>query len=116
MSDQIPIEDVRPTVLNHAFKNEADFQRHVRKVAEANGWKVHCVWRSDHSPAGWPDLVMVKGDRMLIMELKMPKGKLTDKQREWLNLLMQVRVVRTLAVVRPTDLDWLTEILEGSRE
>lgn len=34
--------------------------------------------------AGFPDLVMLRGDRQLVVELKSDDGKVADDQKEWL--------------------------------
>ena len=49
------------------------------------GW-THCyfTWRSTHSPAGFPDLVLVKPGKIIYIELKSMKGKLSDFQISWL--------------------------------
>jgi hypothetical protein len=44
----------------------------IRPLAETLGWRVYFTWRSKHSPAGFPDLVLVHGaaGRLLFPELK----------------------------------------------
>lgn len=37
--------------------------------------------------AGFPDLVMVKGNRLIFAELKREKGKVTEAQKVWLKRL-----------------------------
>lgn len=34
---------------------------------------------------GFPDLVLLKGNRVIVAEIKSEKGKLSDAQTEWLN-------------------------------
>jgi hypothetical protein len=56
---------------------------------------------------GWPDLTLVRGDRLIFAELKSTEGKLTDDQVEWLTMLGNVG---TVAIWRPCD--WLDGSIE----
>ena len=67
---------------------EKAFAATVRAYAEALGWTVYWVWRSIHSPAGEPDLRLIRPPRVLFVELKSAKGKLTPAQEEARDLLM----------------------------
>jgi hypothetical protein len=45
-------------------------------------------WRTPLSGSpGFPDVVAVKGERVLFLELKSQNGKLRDEQRHWLSAL-----------------------------
>lgn len=66
---------------------EKAFQATVRAYAEAMGWTCWTTWKSFHSPAGEPDLRLIRQPRVLFVELKSAKGKLTDKQIEAMVLL-----------------------------
>lgn len=73
-------------------------------------------WRFYHAPdnrpgrnggvqrvvRGWPDLVLVRDDRMIVAELKAEKGRLRPGQQEWLDALAQVPGVEA-HVWRPSD-------------
>ncbi len=91
---------------------EAAFLALVVGTARRLGWKVYHTWRSDHSEAGFPDLVLVKGTRMLIWELKTDEGKLSPEQTVWLDALDQVETVEP-GCVRPTDMDAIFRDLGG---
>lgn len=70
---------------------EKEFQATVRELAELRGWKVFTTWNSRHSPAGEPDLRLVhptKG-RMVWAELKREGGRLTELQREAIEILKE---------------------------
>lgn len=56
---------------------------HFRPARTATGWRTPC----QADAAGWPDLVLVKGNRLLFRELKTSTGKLTAAQRDWLAAL-----------------------------
>ena len=74
-------------------QTEADFQSAIIKLAHATGWLVHhtrCVRtpRGYQTPVqgdvGFPDLVLAKGGRVVLAELKTDKGKTSAAQREWI--------------------------------
>lgn len=80
---------------------EKDFTKAVVQLAESLGYKtahfgntVKLVKRKngyaaigDKGAAGFPDLVMVRGDRIVFAELKAKRGILEESQREWLSAL-----------------------------
>lgn len=80
---------------------ERDLQRAVIDLARLCGWRVYFVWSSLHSPAGWPDLFLLRGTQALALELKSHRGRLTDAQRETLAALAEAGI--PTAVVRPAD-------------
>jgi len=68
-------------------EKEKDFLQAVRDYARLMGWTDYHTWRSIHSPAGFPDLVLVRPPRLLFVELKVGRNRLTPAQEQWLNLL-----------------------------
>lgn len=64
---------------------EKEWQRQVVDVAILRGWKVYHTFDSRHSEAGFPDLVLLRGDRQLVVELKVGDKNPTAEQIEWLN-------------------------------
>lgn len=66
---------------------EKQFQQQVMDLAKMYGWEVYHTWKSIHSPAGYPDLCMVKPGRLLYAELKTETGKITQAQQKWIDLL-----------------------------
>lgn len=85
--------------------------RTVTELAELLGWSwVHFRpartihgWRTPISGpmgAGWPDLLMVRGDRLIVAELKRDGAKPTHEQVRVLDLLAGVAEAH---VWRPAD-------------
>ena len=69
---------------------EKQFESQIKDLAKLFGWKYYHTWRSIHSPAGFPDCVLVRGKRLVIAELKSEKGVVSEKQQDWLDALKQV--------------------------
>jgi VRR-NUC domain-containing protein len=91
---------------------EKQFQAQVLELAQRLGWKTHHTWTQIHSPAGFPDLVMARGSRIVFAELKSQKGRVTLEQRDW---LARLRVAGAEAYLwRPEDWDTIITLL-GSR-
>ena len=84
---------------------EKELSRSIISVAREAGWLVARTWLSKFSPAGEPDLRMVRPPRLICAELKGPKAKLSAPQAEWLQQLAQVPGVEVY-VVREADLEW----------
>lgn len=91
----------------------------VIDLAEANGWLVYSIRRSDQARVqgrrktgeGFPDLLMVHPVRgsMLAVELKSERGKVTPQQVRWLEAFGTVRHVSP-GVWRPEH--WLSGQVE----
>lgn len=73
---------------------EKDFTATVIQMAQLRGWRV-AHFRPSRTAHGWrtavqgdgkgfPDLVMLRSGAFIVAELKMPKGKTTPEQDEWL--------------------------------
>lgn len=93
--------------------SEKDFRQQVIDLAKLLGWRVYFTWNSLHSPAGFPDLVLVHEERgqLIFAELKSEKGKTTPAQLEWLTALK--RVCKQVYLWRPSDFEQIQRILEG---
>ena len=74
----------------------------VLSLAELFGWRTLHIrpamtehgWRSpvQGDGKGFPDVLAIRGDRILAAELKSDQGRLTDEQRAWLDVLAQAGV------------------------
>jgi hypothetical protein len=83
---------------------ERDLQRTVVEMAEVLGWSTFHVRDSRGSNPGWPDLALVRGNRLVFVELKSATGRLTAEQLDVLGRLDAVEHVET-HVWRPGDID-----------
>lgn len=100
--------------------SEASFQRTVEAVLTRFGWLYFHA--PDNKPnrhgfiqnikAGFPDLVAVRGNRVVYMELKREQGVVSDAQAEWHEALQQAG--QEIYVFRPSDLEHVTAILSPS--
>jgi VRR-NUC domain len=96
---------------------EAELSSLVAELARLGGWRLrYHTLRSKGSASGFPDWVFVhpaKG-RVLFVELKSEKGRLSDRQNEWIVGLMGIASVE-VCVWRPSDWDEIVETLTGRR-
>ncbi len=90
---------------------EAAFLQMVRDLARLCGWLVYHPHDSRRSEAGFPDLLLLRGDVLLVAELKTDRGRLTPAQELW---LLRFRTAGIPASVwRPRDWPLIQAALEG---
>lgn len=63
---------------------EADLEAAVEQLARLRGWLVYHTRRSTGSVAGFPDLILLRGERILAVELKRDGKQPTPAQMAWL--------------------------------
>lgn len=77
-------------------QTEKDFTAQVIALAQLRGWRVMHVrpgltrsgrWVTavQGDGVGFPDLLMIRGDTLLVAELKVGKNKTTPAQDDWLD-------------------------------
>jgi hypothetical protein len=93
-----------------AAVTERDLTGYVRDTARLFGWRRSHTWLSKHSPAGFPDEVLVRPPRLIFAELKSNTGRLSPDQQAWLEELREVPGVEVY-VWNPADMDTIAEIL-----
>lgn len=73
------------------FANETAFTNAVIELATMAGWRVHHdrMKQNVQGHAGFPDLCMAKGGRVIFAELKMPGKPLEPDQDLWYRALAQ---------------------------
>jgi len=59
----------------------------IRDVAAWHEWLCYHTYDSRRSEAGFPDLVLVRGSRLLFVECKSERGWVRPEQRRWLEAL-----------------------------
>ena len=102
--------------------SEDEFGRHLIAYAQARGWRVAHFrpgrtasgWRTPCSAdaKGWPDLILVRGPRIVAAELKRDGGKKpTPEQTTWLAALRAAGV--PAFVWKPKDWQSVMVVLEG---
>ena len=97
-----------------ASMSEGALLAHVRRAARSLGWLTYHTHRSEHSEAGFPDLVLCHPRRgqLVFAELKVEhekRGALTTAQEKWLDALEVVH--GDVYVWRPSD--WLSGRIES---
>ena len=90
--------------------SERQFQNQVLQLARLYGWLAYHTWSSIHSAAGFPDLVLVRPPRLLFLELKSAKGKLSPTQLQWGSALSACPGA-WYGVFRPDDLERIADLL-----
>lgn len=93
---------------------EAEFERQVKQLAATFGYSYYHTWRSIHSPAGFPDCVLAKPGRLIFAELKSEKGKMSDAQNEWIDVLYQAGA--ETYIWRPGDWEKIVKTLQGEKQ
>lgn len=89
---------------------EAQWRKSVCDLLDAAAWKWHYVHDSRRDKPGLPDLIAVRGVRLLFIELKTMTGKIRREQAEWLEALRATAWVEVY-VWRPCDMEQIKAIL-----
>jgi hypothetical protein len=101
---------------------ERELLQAVMEMAQAYGYIVYHALEQAHysrrTCKGFPDIVMYRkedidrgwGNRLLAMELKSQKGRLTQEQELWLGMFRALGV--EAYVIRPSDLEGLPKLLD----
>ena len=107
---QLATPEFMETLAHFVFARERDLQQVVVGAAGILGWACrYHTYESRRSPSGFPDAVFVRAPRVLFVEFKMPRGRLTKDQERWRDELCTSPGVEYY-VWRP--IDWMSgEIL-----
>lgn len=73
-------------------ESEAQFQAAVLELARGFNYLCYHTHDSRRSQAGFPDLILVRSGRVLAIECKSDKGKLTPEQKVWLDALSKAGI------------------------
>lgn len=82
---------------------EAELFEAIRDAAKVGKWALYHTRDSRRSQAGFPDLVLVRGERVIFAELKTETGRLTIDQRDWIDALEAAG--QDVRIWRPADLE-----------
>lgn len=97
----------RPPAL--PLQSERSFQEQVLKLAKVLHWRTYHTWSSLHSPAGFPDAVIVRRPRVAFIEFKAEGRHPTPDQQAWLE---DLRACGQEAYLwRPSDWDEIERTL-----
>lgn len=88
---------------------EKQWQQVVTDYAKLRGWMVYHTLHSRGSEPGFPDLVMLRGNRQVVAELKTEKGRTTPAQEAWLAAYRLAGA--EVHVWRPSDLQAVLSVL-----
>ena len=97
-------------------KPEQWFQDRVIQRARHCGFEqIYHTWDSRHSPAGFPDLILLKGKVMIVAELKDTGKQCSAEQYEW--LLAFLKVTKHVYLWYPEDEEnEIAELFERLRD
>ena len=90
--------------------SERVFSYFIEDSALHFGWLFVHHWTSVHSTPGFPDYVLVRGQRLIFAELKSDIGRLSSAQEHWLERLGQVPGVEVYTW-RPSQRDEILRVL-----
>lgn len=102
MSQTSAAEIARARALLGSEQTERDFQTEVLRAAGLLKWRTYHTLESRGSAAGFPDVVAVRGTRLIMAELKRQNGRVTDSQEAWLEDLAKVETLETF-LWKPSD-------------
>ena len=91
---------------------EKELQAAVLKLSHVLGYMTYHTFDSRRSQPGFPDLVLVRphDGRLLMIELKSARGRLTPEQEQWVEALTATRA--EVYVFRPSD--WTSGKIEAT--
>lgn len=88
---------------------EKQVQEAIVKAARLHNWHCYHTFDSRRSEPGFPDLVLIRGDRCLVAEIKGPKGHVSPAQATWIDAFQKAGIEAYL--LYPDDQDWFIEML-----
>ncbi len=97
--------------LRSITESEESLQGKVEHLLIIGRWAYYHTWRSDHSVAGFPDIIAIRGTRLLAIELKSSKGTLTPAQIAWGHTFTETGKVEYYCWY-PEDWDEIVNVLE----
>ena len=93
------------------MSSERDLTTQIRELAQLFHWRRYHTWLSTHSPAGFPDEVLLRPPRLILAELKSDTGSVSPAQREWLDELALIPHIE-VCLWRPDMIDTIALYLQ----
>lgn len=98
--------------LEDEVQSENSWLERVIAIAEENDWLVDHVFEqrshAKRTSKGFPDITAVRGKRIVYIELKSHKGKVTPDQIAWLDRLAAAHL--EVYIARPCDRDGVSKL------
>jgi hypothetical protein len=91
---------------------EKQWQAVIVEAAQYLGFTVYHTEFSIRSSPGFPDLILAKPPRLVVIECKAERGKVTPAQERWLSLFAAVPGV-TAVCARPSDWPCIEKLLKS---
>ena len=119
MLDLADHHDAFPALRAEKTKNERELTDLVVSLCDEGGWLCHHDrpartdkgWRTSiQGDAGFPDVIALRGNRLLVAELKHGRNKPTDQQSLWLEAFRQIPGAEVY-LFRTGDEDAIREVL-----
>lgn len=76
--------------IGDGIQAEKQFMQAIVDLARRYGWLVYHTWFSGNSAPGFPDLICLRANRVLAIECKKGRAKVTPAQQEWLEAFDRV--------------------------
>ena len=92
--------------------SERQWQDLVIGAAKALGWIVYHTHDSRRSEPGFPDLILIRGNVLVAVELKTMKGRVRPEQVLWVEAFAGVSQVSSM-LARPSDWEQIERVLRG---
>jgi hypothetical protein len=91
--------------------SEASLESRLVELAKLHGWLAYHTHDSRRSAPGFPDWILIRGERLIALELKSSTGHPTDEQLEWLRAFARVRLVESVIARAAPTIDELELLL-----
>lgn len=107
----IPPERATLPALRTRRREEKDLQEGLVALAKVYGYQAYHTFDSRRSEPGFPDLILIRGERLIAIETKSAIGQLTEAQKGWLRAFDAVKRVDAIVVRPGPSLDLVEDFL-----
>ena len=94
--------------------SEAEYLAQIISLLELLGWEYYHVFEqrayARRTSKGFPDIVAIRHTRVLFLEVKSERGKVSPEQKTWLNALKATG--NEAYVLRPSDWEAVVALLK----